>query len=43
VTVRQDERLREMLDSGSYVCEGLERRTRTAVKRLALAVAEQLV
>jgi MinD-like ATPase involved in chromosome partitioning or flagellar assembly len=43
VTVPQDERLRQMLDSGTYVCERLERRTRTAVKQLALAVAEQLV
>jgi hypothetical protein len=43
VTVPQDERLRQMLDSGTYVCERLERRTRTAVKQLALAVADQLV
>jgi hypothetical protein len=43
VAIPQDERLRQMLDSGTYVCERLERRTRTAVKRLALAVAEQLV
>jgi hypothetical protein len=27
VTVPQDERLRQMLDSGTYVCERLERRT----------------
>jgi hypothetical protein len=39
----EDERLRQMLDSGTYVCERLERRTRTAVKPLALAVADQLV
>jgi hypothetical protein len=32
-----------MLDSVTYVCERLERRTRTAVKQLALAAAEQLV
>jgi hypothetical protein len=32
-----------MLDSGTCVCERLERRTRTAVKQPALAVAEQLV
>jgi hypothetical protein len=43
VTIPQDERLRQMLDSGTYVCERLERRTRTAVKQLALAVADQLV
>jgi hypothetical protein len=43
VTIPQDERLRQMLGSGTYVCERLERRTRTAVKQLALAVAEQLV
>jgi MinD-like ATPase involved in chromosome partitioning or flagellar assembly len=43
VTIPQDERLRQMLDSGTYVCERLERRTRTAVKQLALAIADQLV
>jgi hypothetical protein len=43
VTVPEDERLRQMLDSGTYVGERLERRTRSAVKQLALAVAEQLV
>jgi MinD-like ATPase involved in chromosome partitioning or flagellar assembly len=31
VTIPQDERLRQMLDSGIYACERLERRTRTAV------------
>ena len=40
VTLPQDERLRQMLDSGTYVCERLERRTRTSVKHLALAVAD---
>jgi hypothetical protein len=43
VTIPQDQRLRQMLDSGTYVCERLQRRTRTAVKQLALAVADQLV
>lgn len=43
VTIPQDERLRQMLDQGTYACEQLDRRTRTAIKRLALAVAEQLV
>ncbi len=43
VDIPQDERLRRMLDQGTYVCEQLDRPTRHAVKRLALAVAEQLV
>jgi hypothetical protein len=43
VNIPRDERLCQMLDSGTYVCERLERRTRTAVKQLALAVADQLV
>lgn len=43
VTIPQDGRLRQMLDKGTYVCEQIKRRTRVAVKRLALAVAEQLV
>ncbi len=43
LTIPQDERLRQMLDSGTYVCERLEHRSHTAVKQLALAVAEQLV
>jgi len=43
VTIPQDQQLRQMLDPGTYVCGQLERRTRTAVKRLALAVSEQLV
>jgi hypothetical protein len=37
------ERLSQMFGSGTYVCEWLERRTRTAVKQLALPVPEQLV
>jgi len=43
VDIPEDERLRNMLDQGTYVCEQLDRPTRHAVKRLALAVAEQLV
>jgi hypothetical protein len=35
-----DERLRQMLDSGTYACQRL---TRAAVKQLALAVAWLLV
>jgi hypothetical protein len=31
LTIPQDERLRQMLDSGTYVCERLEHRSRTAV------------
>ncbi|MDQ6806152.1 MAG: MinD/ParA family protein [Actinomycetota bacterium] len=43
VEIPEDERLGKMLDQGTYVCEQLDRPTRHAVKRLALAVAEQLV
>jgi hypothetical protein len=43
VTIPYDQRLRTMLDSGTYVCERLDRGTRLAVKRLGLAVAQQLV
>jgi MinD-like ATPase involved in chromosome partitioning or flagellar assembly len=43
VTVPFDERLATMLDSGTYTLEALGRRTRLAVKRLGLAVADQLV
>jgi hypothetical protein len=32
-----------MLDSGTYACKRLQRRTRAAVKQLALAVAWLLV
>jgi hypothetical protein len=39
----KDERLRQMLDSGTYVCERPHCRTCTAVKHPALAVADQLV
>jgi MinD-like ATPase involved in chromosome partitioning or flagellar assembly len=43
VTVPYDERLAVMLDSGTYTLEALDRPTRLPVKRLGLAVAEQLV
>jgi putative peptide zinc metalloprotease protein len=43
VTLPHDEQLATMLDSGTYALEGLQRQTRLAVKRLGLAVAEQLV
>jgi MinD-like ATPase involved in chromosome partitioning or flagellar assembly len=43
VTVPHDEQLATMLDSGTYVLDALERQTRLAVKRLGLAVAEQLI
>jgi hypothetical protein len=43
VTIAFDERLATMLDSGAYSLEALARRTRVAVKRLGLAVADQLV
>jgi MinD-like ATPase involved in chromosome partitioning or flagellar assembly len=43
VTIPYDERLAVMLDSGTYSLEALGRRTRLPVKRLGLAVAEQLV
>ncbi len=38
-----DERLRTMLDSGTYTLEALERSTRVPIKQLGVAVAEQLV
>jgi MinD-like ATPase involved in chromosome partitioning or flagellar assembly len=43
VAIPHDDRLAAMLDSGTYQLEGLERTSRLAIKRLALAVAEQLV
>jgi MinD-like ATPase involved in chromosome partitioning or flagellar assembly len=42
VTIPYDERLAVMLDTGTYSLEALDRRTRLSVKRLGLAVAEQL-
>jgi MinD-like ATPase involved in chromosome partitioning or flagellar assembly len=43
VTIPYDEQLAAMLDSGTYSLEALGRRTRVAIKRLGLAVADQLV
>jgi MinD-like ATPase involved in chromosome partitioning or flagellar assembly len=43
VTIPFDERLATMLDSGTYSLDALGRRTRLAVKRLGLALADQLV
>lgn len=43
VTISYDEQLATMLDSGAYALEALRRPTRLAIKRLGLAVAEQLV
>jgi MinD-like ATPase involved in chromosome partitioning or flagellar assembly len=43
VTLPYDEQLATMLDSGSYTLDALKRPTRLAIKRLGLAVAEQLV
>ena len=42
VTIPHDDQLATMLDSGTYALEALGRTTRLAVKRLGLAVAEQL-
>jgi cellulose biosynthesis protein BcsQ len=41
--IPHDDHLAAMLDTGTYALEALQPRTRLAVKRLALAVAEQLV
>ncbi len=38
-----DERLRTMLDSGTYSLEALDRASRVPIKQLGIAVAEQLV
>lgn len=43
VAIPQDERLALMLDTGTYQLEALDRASRMAIKRLALAVTEQLV
>lgn len=43
VAIPEDPWLRAMLDDGTYSCEKLPLATRTAVKRLAVAVAEELV
>ena len=42
VTIPYDEQLATMLDTGTYTLDALERPTRLAIKRLGLAVAEQL-
>jgi hypothetical protein len=43
VTIPYDDELRTMLDAGTYSLDRLDRPLRLAVKRLALAVGEQLV
>ena len=43
ITIPQDQRLENMIDAGTYTCERLPRRTRLAIKHLALAVADQFV
>ena len=43
VTIPHDDQLATMLDTGTYALEALGRPTRIAIKRLGLAVAEQLV
>jgi MinD-like ATPase involved in chromosome partitioning or flagellar assembly len=43
VTIPYDEQLAAMLDAGHYTVDALRRPTRLAIKRLGLAVAEQLV
>jgi hypothetical protein len=43
VTIPFDAELAAMLDTATYSLEALRGRTRIAVKRLGLAVAEQLV
>jgi len=42
VTIPHDDRLAAMLDSGTYALDALPGATRLAIKRLGLAVAEQL-
>jgi MinD-like ATPase involved in chromosome partitioning or flagellar assembly len=42
VAIPHDEQLATMLDTGTYSLEALGRTTRVAIKRLGLAVAEQL-
>lgn len=43
VTIPFDERLQVMLDSGTYALDTLDQSTRMSVKRLGLAVVEQMV
>ena len=42
VTIPHDDQLATMLDSGTYALDALKRPTRRSIKRLGLAVAEQL-
>lgn len=42
VTIPYDEQLATMLDTGAYTLDALGRSSRVAIKRLGLAVAEQL-
>jgi hypothetical protein len=43
VAIPYDDQLAAMLDTATYQLDALERTSRIAIKRLALAVAEQLV
>jgi MinD-like ATPase involved in chromosome partitioning or flagellar assembly len=43
ITIPHDEQLATMLDTGVYTLEALKRPTRLAIKRLGIAVSEQLV
>lgn len=43
VAIPYDEQLAAMLDTGTYTLEALERPTRLAIKRVGLAVCEQLL
>ena len=43
VTIPHDDQFAAMLDSGTYALDALRRETRLAIKRLGLAVGEQLV
>lgn len=43
IAIPYDQRLRTMLDSGTYSLTGLRRTTRVPIKQLGLAVASQLV
>lgn len=43
VTIPHDDQLAAMLDTGAYSLDALKRPSRLAIKRLGLAVAEQLV
>ena len=42
VAIPYDDQLAAMLDTGTYELDALERTSRMAIKRLGLAVAEQL-